>query len=96
MNLVLIRNFRSVSSDGTDHQITQISDCGLKRIGDLDFNMYYGSCFSTNKEMVLCFGQNDGQQCRIGSDPTGEFIKIAKSKFYHQSISLTASKGKGF
>ena len=58
--------------------------------------MYYGSCFSTKKEMVLCFGQNDSQQCRIGSDPTGEFTRIATSKFSHQGISLTASKGEGF
>ena len=69
-----------------------VSDCGLKRIGDLDFNMFYGSCFSSNDVMVLCFDRYETEQCRRGTSPTGEFTEIEKTNYDHVFIRLSASK----
>ena len=70
-----------------------MSDCGLKRLGNLDFDMKGGSCFASNDIMVLCFDQIDSQQCRRGTNPTGQFTEIQKSKFDHTVIRMSASNG---
>ena len=43
--------------------------------------------------MVLCFDLDDNQQCRRGTDPTGQFTKIQKSPYHHTRIRMTASNG---
>ena len=75
------------------YQISKVTGCGLKRIGDLAFSMRYGSCFTTDAYMVLCFSQNEEDQCRRGTNPMGSFEPIEKSKFDHYLNRLSASKG---
>ena len=52
-----------------------------------------GSCFASNDIMVLCFDQIDSQQCRRGTNPTGQFTEVQKSKFDHTLIRMSASNG---
>ena len=92
LNFKLIQNFRSTTASHK-RQITQVSDCGLKRLGNLDFDMFAGGCFASNDVMVLCFGDGNNKQCRSGSNPTGQFTTIQQSEFDHFRTRMSASEG---
>ena len=93
MNLEFIQNLRS-SKSGYERQIGQVSDCDLKRLGTLDFDMAGGACFTSNEIMVLCFGDDESKQCRRGTNPTGAFDTIQNSTHNHWMVRISASKGK--
>ena len=51
------------------NQISIVESCGLKRIGDLPKQFYYGACNTFNnadgqEEVLLCFDQFDEKGCR--------------------------------
>jgi len=50
-------------------QLSQVEDCSLKRIGELDFEFENGACntFDRNdkEEVFLCFSSTDAQVCKI-------------------------------
>ena len=95
LNLDLTQNFRS-TRDSHKRQITRVTDCGLERLGDLDFDLLAGSCTVSDDVMVLCFSLGNGKQCRRGSDPVGQFTKFEESEFNHERIHMSASEGNCF
>ena len=50
-------------------QLSQVEDCSLKRIGELDFEFENGACntFDRNdkEEVYLCFSSTDAQVCKM-------------------------------
>ena len=81
-------------------QISQVTtkDCGLKRIGNLQFDFVQGACTVIEEnEIILCFDtkQNDqGRICRIDKNPTGSLDKISQeSSHYHYRAKIAANKG---
>ena len=74
-------------------QINLVSDCGLTRVGSLDFDLLLGSCLANQNYIILCFSEDNMKQCRRSSDPLGTFEKLQKSQFSHYAIRLSASEG---
>lgn len=74
-------------------QISLVSDCGLTRVGTLDFDLLLGSCFANQNYIILCFSEDNMKQCRRSSDPVGTFEKLQKSQFSHYAVRLSASEG---
>ena len=83
-------------------QISEVSECKLKRIGTLDFDHYYGACSNVaDREIYLCFDAKDYKpvskhynQCRLAVDPLGNFTKVANSTFPHRHARTAASTSK--
>ena len=54
-----------LGSEDEKYQIAEVTDCGLKRIGDLSFRFVSGSCANMYDEfIVMCFDLYDQKQCR--------------------------------
>ena len=81
-------------------QIAKVTDCSLKKIGNLRFDFTYGTCAVVNEESIyLCFSNNkvDSQkQCYVGADPVGSFSKINQSQFYHDYTRIATNEGNHF
>ena len=86
-------NQRSSSSTYA-YQISSVTDCSLKRVGTLPFSMKFGSCFTNNDQIVLCFDANDDQQCYRSNQPLDGFTAIAKSRHPHSWIRMASSTSK--
>ena len=87
-------NRRSTWSTTYQYQISSVTDCSLKRVGTLPFSMYAGSCFTNNERIVLCFGNDDNQQCYRSTQPLDGFTAIAKSRHSHRYIRMASSTSK--
>ena len=62
-------------------QISEVTQCKLKRIGTLDFDHQFWDCTNVgDKEIYLCFGINCFDQCRSADDPLGSYRKEYKVK----------------
>ena len=76
-------------------QISKIVGCGLTKIGDLDFDHYYGACSNMADEKIyLCFNDANGDKkvCRMATSPTGNFSEIDKSVYrfgFHYIVTET-------
>ena len=76
-------------------QISEVKECELRRVGNLDFDHYDGACSNTNDRLIyLCFGGDNKRLCRSADDPFGNFTETAPSTFDHRSIKTAASPGK--
>ena len=81
-------------------QISEVTQCELRRIGTLDFRLWGGTCSNVdNREIYLCFSKDynsiDGtKQCRSAVDPLGYFTEIALSKYNHLDCRTAASPSK--
>ena len=54
-----------LGSEDEKYQIAEVTDCGLKRIGDLSFRFVSGSCTNMNDEfIVMCFDLYDQDICK--------------------------------
>ena len=74
-------------------QVSKVTNCGIERIGDLEFDFLDGSCFSTDQYIVLCFDESNSKQCRLGTSALGTFQNIQKSTFGHRGIHMSVSNG---
>ena len=77
-------------------QISQVTGCGLERIGNLAFDLRSGACtVIRNKQIMLCFDyQNyEGRVCRVGQSPTGSFNKIQESNYHHYGTHIASNEG---
>ena len=64
-----------------ERQISEVTQCELKRIGTLDFDHQFWDCTNVgDKEIYLCFGINCFDQCRSADDPLGSYRKEYKVK----------------
>ena len=78
-----------------ERQISEVTLCGLKRIGSLEFDHKWGACSNTdNRKIYLCFGLSDTKQCRSAADPLGKFTEIASSAYRHYGARTAASSSK--
>ena len=76
-------------------QISEVTQCGLKRIKSLEFDHRFGGCSNVDdKEIYLCFDDLDTKQCWSGDDPLGKFTKIVPSTYHHRWTSTAASTSK--
>ena len=78
-------------------QISRVKDCGLKRIGNLDFDFLHGTCaLMQSTTLVLCFDwfRYGGKVCRIADSPTASFKKIRESNYHHYAIKIVSNEGK--
>ena len=77
-------------------QISQVSSCGLVRIGSLDFDFYNGACTIFHSQILLCFdwSQNEGHVCRLAKSPTGLFSKVRSSYYHHYSTKIASNGSK--
>jgi len=73
-------------------QISIIDGCGLKRIGDLHFDFYFGSCTATEDSIYLCFHNKDDKRCYRSSDALGDFEEVPESTYNHRHIQIAASE----
>ena len=85
-----------------EKQIAKVTDCSLKRIGNLRFDFSSGTCAVVNEESIyLCFGYKTGsggwqKQCYVGADPVGSFSKINQSQFKHGYTRIATNQGNHF
>ena len=84
---------------GDRRQISKISNCGLERIGTLDFDHVNGACAGVNDTRIyLCFNlivsSDDYKRCRYAEDPLGTFTEAAFSFYTHRLTSIAASECK--
>ena len=79
-------------------QISKISSCSLKTIGQLPFNHYIGDCSVSNGKVYLCFNvddKDDYKRCRFSSEPKfEEFTTIRKSYYDHKYGSIGSNDSK--
>ena len=77
-------------------QISRVVDCGLKHIGNLDFDFRHGAVTVIQSQVLLCFNwiEGEGQVCRIASSPTGSFSKIQQSNYHHFNTKIASNGGK--
>ena len=78
-------------------QISEIKDCGLKRIGNLEFDFDGGACtVIQSSTLILCFDwyRHGGKVCRVANSPTASFKKIPESNFYHYISKIASNGGK--
>ena len=76
-------------------QISQVTGCGLERIGNLAFD-FSGACtVISNKEIMLCFSwwNGEGRVCRVGQSPTGSFNTIKQSNYHHYLTHIASNEG---
>ena len=78
-------------------QVLEVSDCEVQKVGELDFDLYLGSCAVAHDEFYLCFNYKvDSDVCRRGSDPLGSFSQISKTAHSHSLASMASSGSKLF
>ena len=76
-------------------QISEVTSCGLNRIGTLSFDLREGACANMNDQTIfLCFDWDSTEVCRSGDGPLGAFMKIVESHFHHYSTRTTANISK--
>ena len=81
---------------GVKRQISEVTDCGLTRVGTLEFDLDSGACTVDNQDRIyLCFNDKRGdlRSCRRGVEPTGDFDLLPFSMFEHRFIRIAASNG---
>ena len=84
--------FYVYGGDWLTKQISEVTQCGVRRIGTLDFRHLLGSCSNVgDQEIYLCFDKGDIRQCRSGVDPVGKFTEIAPSTYDHYRSRTSAS-----
>ena len=79
------------------NQISKVTSCRLKPIGQLKFNHYFGDCVNVaNNKIVLCFNNESGdyKKCRMASSPTGAFSEITSSQHDHRTTRIATNDGK--
>ena len=82
-------------------QVIQLVDCGLKSIGTLPFDHYYGACGSQALSysgahvdlILLCFDYTDVKQCRYATEPLGPWNVMTESTWHHQETSIATTPG---
>ena len=78
-------------------QISKVTGCGLKRIGNLDFYFHAGTCtLMQSSTLLLCFDyyRYGGKVCRVADRPTASFKKIRESNYHHYSAKIASNGGK--
>ena len=90
------KQLKNYGGSNEKRQISEVTSCGLTRIGTLEFDLWYGACANMNDEKVfLCFDlQNDeGKLCRASRDSLGSFTKLGESRFDHYKTRIAATNG---
>jgi len=88
-------------------QISVISGCALKRLGNLGFDLETGTCgvynFEVNDELILCFSGTDDKACQRFDGTDGQIItdgsqwkSITATRYHHRQSRLATYKGKPF
>lgn len=77
------------------HQISQIRDCHLERVGSLEFEFWDGACATSSlDQVVLCFVKADNNdECYVSSAPSGPYETIQRSIYSHMSTRIASSDG---
>ena len=78
-------------------QISEVKSCRLTRIGTLAFELNGGACANMDDlKIFLCFDykNDEGNVCRVATNPLGTFSRIGDSHLHHYSTRTTASQGK--
>ena len=76
------------------NQISKLAGCSLKRIGSLDFGLYYGACAAVKEESIyLCFSHSYGKKCYIGANALDTFSRVKESQFDHKLTRIAANDG---
>ena len=93
---VTFRNRFYVFGGGNQkRQISEVTKCGLSRIGSLDFDHEDGACSSVgDREIYICFDLQSKKQCRSAVNPLEKFTKIALSSYDHLYARTAASSSK--
>ena len=76
-------------------QISEVKECKLTKIGNLDFEHSFGACSNLdNQKLYLCFDQKNPKRCRSAVDPLKDFTKIPFSTHDHRATKTAASPSK--
>lgn len=76
-----------LGSEDEKYQIAEVTDCGLKRIGDLSFRFVSGSCANMYDQfIVMCFDLYDQKQCRKWDLQEFSYMPTAGSERVHSNI----------
>ena len=79
-----------------ERQISRVTGCGLKRIGDLNFDFSEGTCtLMQSSTVLLCFAWSnyEGKVCRVADSPTASFKTIRDSNYNHYGIKIASNGG---
>ena len=75
-------------------QISKIVDCGLKKVGDLQFSHASVACTNVADNFIyLCFNGSvgDWKRCRKSTGPLAKFAEIDLSLYPHKSTYIASS-----
>ena len=87
--------FYVFGGENEKRQISEVTQCELRRIGSLDFDHDSVACSNVDdREIYLCFDKKDQKQCLTGNDPLGKFTKITSSTHDHVWARTAASTSK--
>ena len=77
-------------------QISEVTECELKRIGTLKFRHHAGACSNLDDRAIyLCFDVLYTRLCRSAVDPLGDFVEISRSTYDHALTRTAASQSMG-
>ena len=77
-------------------QISKLVGCQLTKVGELDFDHYWGACANVaDAKLYLCFNDNLGDlnKCRVATSPTSVLEEINQSSYDHRWTRIAASEG---
>lgn len=81
-----------------ENQISVVSQCQLKRVGNLPFDMRWGACAQQNNENIfICFEHasysETWKNCHRSSGPLEAFEQLPSTTYEHRSTHIAATKG---
>ena len=45
---------------------TKVTDCSIRKIGELPFDLYFGACAQINEEtFIMCFDYYESKVCHV-------------------------------
>ena len=62
-------------------------------IGSLPFDHRFGTCDTVNGVIVLCFDQDDPEQCWSSTELLGPWCEMTPSNFDHGATAIATSPG---
>ena len=75
-------------------QISRVVGCGLKRVGNLAFDFYYGACTTVNvDQVILCFPRDNKKRCQKAVDPEGAFTLMPSTRYEHYETRIASTNG---
>lgn len=86
-----IRN-KSAGHSSHQRQISRLDKCKLKRVGDLQMDMFGATCTATKNEIIMCFPRFADKRCVKGATPFNITESVEKATHAHYETYIASSE----